>query len=303
MKNHRGRIRLTPAEKGYQVVLYVIISLLLLLSVFPLFYVVCLSFTSQQELYRRGMLMIVPYKPTLTAYRQILGYSTTYVRAFGVSVLRTFVGTVCTISMTLFLGYGVSRKDIPGRRVILFLVMVTVLYGGGLIPTFLTVQGTGLLDTFWVMVIPGLVDSWSVLVFRQFFIGLPDEIEEAAYIDGCGETRMLFNIVLPMSLPVLASLSLFAAVGHWNSWFDALTYLPSRPDLQPMQLLLRNLFVDANLGFKVGGIEVFDLNATTSSPTSVRMAVTVLGTLPILCVYPFLQKYFVKGVYVGAVKG
>ena len=301
-KVHRG-VRLTPAEKAYQAVIYTLVSLLLLISLFPLVYVFCLSFTSQQELYARGPLMVVPYQPTLRAYRQILGYSNAYTTAFGVSVLRTATGTLFTTSMSMFLGYGLSRKDIPGKRVMLFLVMVTVLYGGGMIPTFMVVQQTGLLDTFWAMVIPGLVDSWNVLVFKQFFSNLPDEIEEAAYIDGCGETRMLFGIVMPMSLPVLAALSLFAAVGHWNAWFDAMIYLQANKQWIPLQLLLHNLFVDANLGFSTGGIEVFDIEAVTSSPTSVRMAVTVISTVPILCVYPFLQKYFVKGVYVGAVKG
>ena len=301
-KMHRG-VRLTPAEKAYQAVIYTLVGLLLVVSLFPLIYVVCLSFTSQQEIYARGPLMVVPYQPTLRAYRQILGYSNAYSAAFGVSVLRTGVGTLLTTSMSMFLGYGLSRKDIPGKRVMLFLVMVTVLYGGGLIPTFMVVQQTGLLDTFWAMVIPGLVDSWNVLVFKQFFSNLPDEIEEAAYIDGCGETRMLFGIVMPMSLPVLAALSLFAAVGHWNAWFDAMIYIQSQKQWIPLQLLLHNLFVDANLGFSTGGIEVFDIDAVTSSSTSVRMAVTVISTVPILCVYPFLQKYFVKGVYVGAVKG
>jgi len=302
-KKKRRGVRLTAAEKAYQTVIYTLVGLLLLISLFPLVYVVCLSFTSQQELYARGPLMVVPYQPTLRAYRQILGYSNAYSTAFGVSALRTGVGTLLTTAMSMFLGYGLSRKDIPGKRVLLFLVMVTVLYGGGLIPTFMVVQQTGLLDTFWSMVIPGLVNSWNVLVFKQFFSNLPEEIEEAAYIDGCGETRMLFGIVMPMSLPVLAALSLFAAVGHWNAWFDAMIYIQSQKQWIPLQLLLHNLFVDANLGFSTGGIEVFDIEAVTSSSTSVRMAVTVISTVPILCVYPFLQKYFVKGVYVGAVKG
>lgn len=232
-----------------------------------------------------------------------MGNSNAYIQAFGVSLLRTAVGTALTTTMSMALGYGLSRKEIPGKRALLFIVMVTVLYGGGLIPTFLVINQTRLLDTFWALVIPGLVDSWNVLVFKQFFTNLPEEIEEAAYIDGCGELRMLANIVLPMSLPVVAALSLFTAVAHWNSWFDAMIYIQSNKQWYPLQLLLRNLFVDANLGFSTGGIEVFNLEATSSSPTSIRMAVTVIGTVPILCVYPFLQKYFVKGMYVGAVKG
>lgn len=303
-KNVRNnRIRLTTADKVYQTVIYVVVGTLLLLSLFPLVYVVCLSFASQQEIYRRGPLMVVPYEPTLKAYRQILGYSNTYIRAFGISVLRTVIGTAFTTFCSMILGYGLSKKNLPGRRVLLFMVMVTVLYGAGLIPTFMAIKQTGLLDNFFVYIIPALVDSWNVLVFKQFFSNLPEEIEEAAHIDGCGETRMLFAIVMPMSLPVLAALSLFTAVGHWNSWFDALVYIQSNKELYPLQLLLRNMFENANLGFTTGGWDVFDIEAVQSSSTSLRMAVTVLSTIPILCVYPFLQKYFVKGVYVGAVKG
>ena len=302
MKN-KNHIRLTGAEKGYQSFIYTFMVLLLATSLFPLIYVVCLSFTSQQEIYQRGAMMVVPHKPTIIAYKQILGNGTAYIRAFGVSLLRTAVGTASTTFFSMILGYGLSRRDIPGKRVMLFLVMVTVLYGGGLIPTFLVINGTGLLDSFWSMIIPSLVNSWNVLVFKQFFQNLPDEIEEAAHIDGCSETRMLFSIVLPMSLPVLAALALFAAVGHWNSWFDAMIYIQSNTQWYPLQLLLQNLFTNANLGFSMNGIEVFDIEATQSSGTSMRMALTVIGTLPILCVYPFLQKYFVKGVLIGSLKG
>lgn len=299
----RGSIRLTRADRIYQVCLYTLVSILLLCSLFPLVYVLCLSFTSQQEIYARGPLMIVPYEPTLRAYRQIFGYSNTYIMGFVVSIARTVIGTCLTTLFSLFLGYGLSIRKLPGRRTMLFIVMVTVLYGGGMIPNFLTVQQTGLLNTFWCMIIPGLVNSWNVLVFKQFFSNLPEEVKEAGYIDGCSETRMLFSVVLPMSLPVLAALGLFTAVDHWNAWFDAMIYIQSNRSLYPLQLLLHNLFVDANLGFTVGGTEVFDIEAVSSSTTSIRMAVTVISVLPILCVYPFLQKYFVKGVYVGAVKG
>lgn len=298
-----NRIRLTTGDKVYQSVIYFLVGGLLLLSLFPLLYVVCLSFTSEQELMRRGPLMVVPYEPTLEAYRNVLGYSNSYLRAFGVSVARTLLGTACTTFFSMCLGYGLSKKDLPGRRIFLFMVMVTVLYGAGLIPSFMAIKATGLIDRFAVFIIPGLVDSWNVLVFKQFFSNLPEEIEEAAYIDGCSETKMLFNIVMPMSLPVLAALSLFTAVGQWNSWFDALVYIQANKELYPLQLLLRNLFENANIGFSVNGIEVLDLEGVQTTTKSVRMAVTVISVIPILCVYPFLQKYFVKGVYVGAVKG
>lgn len=201
----------------------------------------------------------------------------------------------------MLMGYIVSRRRMPGNKFLMFLVLITILFGGGLIPTFLVVKDTGMYDSFWSMIIPGLLDSWGVLVFRQFFMNLPGEVEESACMDGINEVGLMTRIVLPMSLPVVAALGLFIAVGHWNSWFDAMIYIQN-DYLKPLQLILHDLSVDTNLGVNANSRDVTDL-ASRVSTRSLRMCVTVIGTVPILCVYPFLQKYFTKGVYVGAVKG
>lgn len=287
-------------EKVYQAVIAAIVAILVLVSLFPLIYVAGLSFTSQQEYMSRGNLMVIPYKPTLEGYKRILLRDDTYLKGLLVSLLRTGVGTAVTLVCTLIMGYLLSKEDLPGRRGMLFAVMVTVLYNGGMIPTFLTVKGLGLLDTFWSMILPGMVDTWSVLVFKQFFSGLPKEVIESAEIDGCGELRMLVQIAVPLSTAVMAALGLFMAVGQWNAWFDALIYLQKNTDLYPLQLLLRNIFANANMGYN-SSIEVDMMKSQTD--TSLRMVVTMIGTVPILCVYPFLQKYFTSGVYMGAVKG
>ncbi|HJA94125.1 MAG TPA: carbohydrate ABC transporter permease [Candidatus Eisenbergiella merdipullorum] len=290
------------AERLYQIFIYTVVGILVLISLFPLVYVACLSLTSEAEYMARGNLMVVPYHPTLTGYKRILLDTDIYIRGFGVSVARTLVGTMTTLFCTLILGYLLSRKDLPGRKILLIAVMITVLYGGGLIPTFMTVQEVGLLDTFWAMIIPTLVDSWSVLVFKQSFEGLPQEVMESASVDGCGELRMLLRIVLPMSTPVMAALGLFTAVGHWNAWFDAMIYIQKNTDLFPLQLLLRNLLVNASIGYDLNaGIDLE--RSALQTPTSLRMVVVMIGTIPILCIYPFLQKYFTAGMYVGAVKG
>lgn len=287
-------------EKVYQAVIVAIVAILVLVSLFPLIYVAGLSFTSQQEYMSRGNLMVIPYKPTLEGYKRILFRDDTYLKGLLVSLLRTGVGTAVTLVCTLIMGYLLSKEDLPGRRGMLFAVMVTVLYNGGMIPTFLTVKGLGLLDTFWAMILPGMVDTWSVLVFKQFFSGLPKEVIESAEIDGCGELRMLVQIAVPLSMAVMAALGLFMAVGQWNAWFDALIYLQKKTELYPLQLLLRNIFANANMGYN-SSIEVDMMKSQTD--TSLRMVVTMIGTVPILCVYPFLQKYFTSGVYMGAVKG
>jgi len=166
----------------------------------------------------------------------------------------------------------------------------------------MTIKGLGLLDSFWAMIIPGMVDSWSVLVYKQFFSNLPAEVMESASIDGCGEPRLLLQIALPMSKAVMAAMGLFAAVGHWNSWFDALIYLPGNEAMRPLQLLLRNLLINANLGYDMNKLAALE-QQSLQTPISTRMVVVMIGTVPILCVYPFLQKYFTAGVYLGAVKG
>ncbi len=287
-------------EKVYQAVIAAVVAILVLVSLFPLIYVAGLSFTSQQEYMSRGNLMVIPYRPTLEGYKRILFRDDTYLKGLLVSLLRTGIGTAVTLVCTLIMGYLLSKEDLPGRRGMLFAVMVTVLYNGGMIPAFLTVKGLGLLDTFWAMILPGMVDTWSVLVFKQFFSGLPKEVIESAEIDGCGELRMLVQIAVPLSTAVMAALGLFMAVGQWNAWFDALIYLQKNTDLYPLQLLLRNVFANANMGYN-SSIQVDMMKNQTD--TSLRMVVTMIGTVPILCVYPFLQKYFTSGVYMGAVKG
>jgi putative aldouronate transport system permease protein len=195
------------------------------------------------------------------------------------------------------LGYVLSRKGLPFKTAILVMTLITILFSGGLIPTFLVVNAVGIYDTLWAMIIPGLVDSWSVLIFRQFFMNTPESIEESARIDGAGEIKIMWVIIVPLSKAVIAALTLFMAVGHWNSWFDAAVFLQNA-DLKPFQLLMRNLFVTTNLAIEMGAFALMN----RVSPHSTRMAITVVGTIPILCIYPFLQKYFTKGVYMGAVK-
>lgn len=288
------------SEKVYQVFIYLVVGLLVVASIFPLVYVVGMSLTSETEFLQRGNLMVIPHEPTLTGYRRILLATDTYVKGLGISVARVIIGTISNMLCNMILGYIISKKDFPGNKVLMCMVLVSILYNGGTIPTFLTVSGVGLLNSFWALIIPGLVDGWSVLVFRQFFGNIPKDVLESAEIDGCSELPKFVRIVLPMSKPALASLGLFSAVGHWNSWFDAAIYLGSRSEKYPLQLILRNLLINANLGADAAkdmvGIEV------VQSSTSLRMVVVVVGTLPILCVYPFLQKYFTAGVYTGAVK-
>ncbi|NLG24662.1 MAG: carbohydrate ABC transporter permease [Clostridiales bacterium] len=293
--------RLTRADVAYQAFIYAAVSALLVTCVFPLVYVLGLSFTGETEWLARGNSMVIPHHPTFAGYIKVFRQSRIFGNSLMISVLRTIVGTALTMACTMLMGYIVSRRKMPGSGALMAMVLITILFGGGLIPTYLVIKDTGLYDTFWAMIIPGLVDSWGVLVFRQFFLNLPGEVEESAGIDGISEIGLMMRIVFPMSLPVLAAMGLFTAVGHWNSWFDAMVYIQN-DYLKPLQLILHDLSVDTNLGVNANSRDITDL-ASRVSTRSLRMCVTVIGTVPILCVYPFLQKYFTKGVYVGAVKG
>ena len=293
-------MKLRGSELLYQIVIYALVGLLLLISVFPLIYVLGVSLTSEAEYYARGKLMVIP--PTIAAYTKIFTTNANLLNSLLVSVQRTLIGTALGLSFTLLVGYGASRRDMPGSKQLMFLVLVTILFSGGMIPTFVVVKDLGLYDSFWSLIIPGLVSGWNALVFRQFFESLPHEVEEAAEIDGVSKLGMLVRIILPMSLPVVASLGLFTAVNHWNSWFDAMLYIKTA-SRQPLQLVLYQMHKDANIAANTNDMAALTDSLERSSSRSLRMALTVIGTVPILCVYPFLQKYFVKGVYTGAVKG
>lgn len=293
-------IRKQSHEQWYQIIAVAIVVIVSLTALYPLFYVVSMSLVSEREWVAKGGFIFWPSEPTLLAYKRLFA-ARIFVDAMWISIFRTIVGTGLSLAAMTVTAYVVSRKQLPGRRVILFFVLLTILFSGGLIPTYLLVRDLHMLDSLWALVIPGLVDSWSVLVLKQFFESLPPELEDSAKIDGAGEATLMTRIIVPMCAPAMAAIGLFAAVGHWNSWFDAMIYI-NKSSLYPLQLLIRNLLVNPELGSQFNPTQVVDA-ASRVSVESLKMATVVFGIVPILCVYPFLQKYFVKGMYLGAVKG
>ena len=287
------------SERVYQIVIRTFILLLSITCLFPLIYVLGLSFTNEQEWVQTGGMLLWPSHPTLNAYISVITKTPIFFNSLGVSAMRVVIGTLIILTFTFVMGYVLSKQDLPGRKFLLIFVLITTLFSGGLIPTYLVVKNLKLIDNFWVFIIPGMVDSWGVLVFKQFFENIPQSVIESAEIDGASEVVLMTRIVLPMSTAVIAAWGLFVSVGQWNSWFDALVYIRS-DNLKPLQLVMYTLFQN-NLGY--------DMNLGVTNPVnrvslvSVRMAITALGTLPILCIYPFLQKYFTTGVYIGSIKG
>jgi len=270
-----------------------------LATTIPFLYIVAGSFASQAEITARGFFLI-PRQPRLEAYQYITA-SRLLPRAMVVSVVVTVVGTFVSMILSVTLAYPLAKKYLPGRGVMLSLVVFTMLFSGGMIPMFLTVRMLGLLNNFWALILPNAISVWNLVVLKNFFQALPEELEEAARIDGASDGFVFVKIVLPLSTAAIATFSLFYAVGYWNSFAPALLYLPSAPDMWPLQLVLRNIVIMA--GGVIADVAIADPNFVQPPADSIRNAVIVFATVPILLVYPFIQKHFTKGVMVGAIKG
>ena len=267
-------------------------------TILPFIYVLACSFATEKEILEKPF-FISSCQTQFCWPRKYIFSSATLPRAFVNTVYITIVGTIIALFFNITLAYPLAKQRIMGRNVILSLITFTLVFGGGMIPTFLVVKGLGLIDSLWSLMLPGAISTWNLIIIKNFFQGIPAELEEAAKIDGAGDMRVLWQIVLPLSKPMLATFALFYAVGFWNSYTSALLYINDL-DKWTLQIMLRQIIMLAN-----GAIDGSEFDETVARPPSesVQMAVIVFGTLPILCVYPFLQKHFTKGVMVGAIKG
>lgn len=263
-----------------------------LVMLFPFIYVVLGSLASFED-FARGGVLLIPEKPTLEAYRFVLS-NPTLVRSIGVSIFLATVGTLIKLAMTATMAYALASPHLLFRRFFLFMVLIPMLFWPGIIPRFLVVRETGLLNTLWALIFPSAIDAFYLIVMRNFFMSLPDELFESAELDGASDLQILLRIVLPLSKPILAAIGLFYAVLQWNLYFAAILYVRD-PAQWPVQVLLRQILI---LG------EGNNIEADVLAPSfSMQMATVMVATLPIIIVYPFLQKYFIKGVLTGAIKG
>ena len=278
------------------VVIYILLTLIAVIMVIPFIYVIAASFATEAEIQTRPIFFI-PDSPTLDAYARIFDMNDMGTRVFHsllISVCVTAIGTFINLFFTTTMAYGLSRSNLIGKKPLLNMVLFTMVFGGGMIPLFLVVKGLGMYDTYSALILPGAISAYNMIIVRNFFMELPRELEEAASIDGCSDIGIFIKIALPLSLPCLATFGLFYAVGHWNNYFSALLYLEDSTKF-PFQLVLRNIVMQT-------AETQTDPNALIPEDT-LKMAVIVIGTVPILIVYPFLQKHFAAGVMVGAVKG
>ena len=269
------------------------IGLIGLICLVPILYVVSYSFTPMSEMIKNGGFVLIPKKITLSAYQHVLRNSD-MIDALKINLFVTLVGTLLNLITTMMLAYPLSRGDLPGRGLFIKIIVTTMIISAGMIPTFMVVKNTGLVDTVWSLIIPSLVTVYNFIVMKAFFEGLPTDMFESARIDGAGEFRILWQIVLPLSLPIICTIGLYYAVSHWNTYTPAIYYIQS-DDKMPLQVILRRMINQA----KSNDITADDV----IPPETIRMAAVVFATAPVVIIYPFIQKYFTKGTLAGAVKG
>lgn len=287
----------TRAGRVFDVFNVIILGIIGLLMILPFLYIIAGSFATEAELTRRSF-FIWPETFTLNAYKYIFS-TATFSRSLLVSMGVTVVGTVVCLFFTFTMAYPLSRKNLMGRNLFLNMVVFSMLFSGGMIPTYIVVKSLGLLNSYWSLILPGAINPFNLIIVKTFFQGIPNELEEAAKMDGCTEIGIFWRIILPLSKPVLATFTLFYAVGIWNDFFSALLYI-SDSAKWPVQVLLQQIII-----LSQGNLADAASQATNAAPPeqSLKLAVVVVATLPIIIVYPFLQKHFAKGMLLGSVKG
>ncbi|MGG4108748.1 carbohydrate ABC transporter permease [Paenibacillus lautus] len=295
--------RIGTGDKIVLVLIYTFLTLLAFSALYPFWNAVAVSFNQGVDT-AKGGITFWPREFTLENYKIILD-DDRLANGFFISVSRTIVGTATSIFMTALLAFGMTRTYLIGRNFYMVFLVFTMYFSGGLIPSYLLIRSLGMMNSFWVFIIPTLISVWNMIIFRTFFKGLPVGLEESASIDGCSNWGMFFRIILPLSGPVIATLSLFTAVGHWNDWFYPSIYITS-DNLLPIQTILRqtlnaNIVTNSNSVLDSASVMLMERSKQITSK-SLTMAMMIVVTLPIVLVYPFVQKYFVKGVLVGSLK-
>ncbi|TLS49618.1 carbohydrate ABC transporter permease [Paenibacillus antri] len=285
-------------EKAFDACNYTFLALFAIVTVLPFIYIIAGSFATEVELTERKFFLF-PRDPSISAYQYIFSTDTMF-RAMANSVIITVFGTATNLAFTLTMAYSLSRRDLLGRNAFMNMIIFTMLFSGGMIPSYLIVKELGLLDRYAAVILPGAISAFNLIVIKNFFQNLPAGLEESARIDGCTDLGVLWRIVLPLSKPIIATFGLFYAVGHWNNFFSALLFLNDHK-MWPLQVMLREIVMLSQMA--AGDINNLDPDFVEPPAQSVKMAVIVVGTVPILMVYPFLQKHFAKGVLLGSIKG
>ena len=280
--------------QGLDVIICIILVIYAALIIFPFWNAFVISISSEAA-YLHADLLLWPTELDLTSYQQVFQDSGLW-SGFGITCILLFFGTAYQLFFTVITGYALSRRGWAGKNLVMNMIIVTMFFGGGLIPYYYLIRDLGMMNTIWVMIIPGAIDTFNMLLMRNYFNSLPIEMEESAKIDGANDIVIFGKIFLPLSLPMLATIGLFFAVGNWNSWYNAMLFIPDKHEIWPLQQVLRNMITKVNSNIE-------SPEAKTAFSQGMTMASIFFTIVPMMCFYPFLQRFFVKGIVVGAIKG
>lgn len=280
--------------QGLDIVICVILVIYAGLIIFPFWNAFVISISSE-EAYLSNTLLLWPTDLDLTAYQQVFTNKQLW-SGFGITMILLIGGTFYQLFFTVITGYALSRNKWTGKNFVMNMILVTMFFGGGLMPYYYLIRDLGMMNTIWVMIIPGAIDTFNMLLMRNYFASLPAEMEESAKIDGANDVIIFVKIFLPLSLPMLATIGLFFAVGNWNSWYNAMIFIPKRHDIWPLQMVLRTMITKVSSNIE-------NPEAKDAFSQGLTMASIFFTIVPMMCFYPFLQRYFVKGIVVGAIKG
>lgn len=298
-KRRKRKFRIHSRNTVADWLIIVFFILFSILTIYPVWYVIVGSFNNGVD-YTAGGVWLWPREFSIDNYRVVVNDGRIW-QGFLITILRTIIGTVSSLLFVSLVAYAMSRKELKFRRFFHYINIFTMFFGGGLIPTFLVIKMLGLLNSFWVYIIPGIYSVYNMIIMRAFFAGIPNDLREAAYLDGAGEYSIFFRIYLPLSKPVLATVGLWIIVGHWNTYIDAMYYVTD-PDLYPLQYVLMRIINESSTPASGNGTLPPSVMENITAKT-VSYAAIIISIIPILCVYPFLQKYFTKGIMIGSLKG
>ena len=284
-----------PSSKigGFDIGLFVILLIFALLIIFPFYYLFLVSITPQ-DIYANNPFLIWTPEISFESYKTVFENQAIW-NGLGITLILLFGGTAYQLFFTVITGYALSRQNWFGKNFVMNMILVTMFFGGGLIPYYVLIESLGMIDTIWVMIIPGAIDTFNMLLMRNYFASLPKELEESARVDGANDVQIFVKIFLPLSLPMLATIGLFFAVGNWNSWYNGMLFNQSQ-NLKTLQQVLQKIVMSKNT-------TILNPNPSKINSESIKMAAIFFTILPMMCFYPFLQRYFVKGIVVGAIKG
>lgn len=292
-------IKESPSRKAFNVFNIIFMLCMIVITLYPLLYVVFASLSDSNELMKHSGLLLKPVGFSWAAYKAVFK-NPNILQGYKNTIIVLISSVTVSMFLTCLAAYVLSRKNVLFNGVITFMIMFTMFFSGGMIPTYLLVNNLGLTNTYWALILPTAISTYNMIIMRTGFAAIPESLEESAKIDGANHFTILFKIVIPLAKPTMAVIVLYYAVACWNSWFNAMIYLQKRRDLQPLQLILRGILIENDTSNMQDGNVGQD---TESIAESIKYAVIVVATLPILAIYPFLQKYFIKGIMIGAVKG